>query len=110
LVPAGQVEPVMATVIAEARAQTSALVQLPAGEGVVLETVPDAPWPRAVALAPTPQSVVSERIAELAPQMLLAGDGGAAFAAILRDAGVEFDLAHAVAWLVELRGATSYGY
>ena len=45
LVPAGQVEPVMATVIAEAPAQTSALVQLPAGEGVVLETVPEAPWP-----------------------------------------------------------------
>ncbi|MGO8958196.1 MAG: hypothetical protein ACLQFR_12620 [Streptosporangiaceae bacterium] len=42
--PAGQVEPVMATVIAEARAQTSALVHLPAGEGVMLETVPDAPW------------------------------------------------------------------
>ena len=48
-------------------------------------------------LAPTPQSVVSECIAELAPQMLLAGDGGAAFAAILRDAAVEFDLAHALA-------------
>ncbi len=48
-------------------------------------------------LAPAPQSVVSEGIAELAPQMLLAGDGGAAFAAILRDAGVEFGLAHALA-------------
>jgi hypothetical protein len=154
LVPAGQIEPTMSAVIAEARARTCGLVELPAGEGVVLETVPDAPWlgynfylgdlrgrvvvnialpmsaiellmlalhetypghqaeraskehllvrgqgmlEETLVLAPTPQSVVSEGTAELAPQMLLEGDGGPAFAAILRDAGVEFDLAHALA-------------
>jgi hypothetical protein len=58
------------------------------GQGLLEETL---------VLAPTPQSVVSEGIAELAPQVLLEGDGGNAFAAILRDAGVEFDLAHAIA-------------
>jgi hypothetical protein len=154
LVPTEQVEPVMAAVIAEARAQTCDLVELPAGEGVVLEIVRDAPWlgynfylgqlrgrvavnvelpmsaielltltlhetypghqaeraskehllvrgrgmaEETLVLAPTPQSLVSEGIAELAPELLLAGEGGAAFAAIVRGVGVKLDLAHALA-------------
>jgi hypothetical protein len=44
---------------------------------------------------PTPQSLVSEGIATLAPEVLLDGDGGAALAAIVHDAGIELDLAHA---------------
>ena len=48
-----------------------------------------------IVLVPTPQSLVSEGIATLAPDVLLEGDGGAALAAIVRDAGIEFDLAHA---------------
>ena len=45
-------------------------------------------------LVPTPQSLVSEGIAELAPQILLEGDGGETLAAVVHDAGIEFDLPH----------------
>jgi hypothetical protein len=48
-------------------------------------------------MVPTPQSLLAEGIAELAPELLLAGEGGAALAAIVRDAGAEFDLAHSLA-------------
>jgi hypothetical protein len=48
-------------------------------------------------LVPTPQSLVSEGIATLAPSLLLEGDGGAALAAVVHDAGIELDLAHALA-------------
>jgi len=48
-------------------------------------------------LVPTPQTLVSEGIAKLAPEMLLEGEGGAPLAAVISDAGVEFDLAHALA-------------
>jgi hypothetical protein len=48
-------------------------------------------------LVPAPQSLVSEGIAELAPAVLLEGDGGAALAAVMQDAGIELDLAHALA-------------
>jgi hypothetical protein len=58
------------------------------GQGLLEETL---------ALVPTPQSLVSEGIAELAPSVLLEGDGGAALAAVVSDAGVELDLAHALA-------------
>ena len=51
----------------------------------------------AIVLVPTPQSLVSEGIAKLAPSLLLEGDGGAALAAVVRDAGIELDLAHALA-------------
>ena len=121
----------------EARAWTRCLVELPAGEGVVLEIVRDEPWlafnyylgdlrsriavnvdlptsalellrltihetypghhaersskehmlvrdrgllEETLVLVPTPQSLVSEGIAERAPNMLLEGDGGAALA------------------------------
>ena len=47
-------------------------------------------------LVPTPQSLVSEGIATLAPLLMLEGDGGPAFEAIVRDAGIDFDLAHAL--------------
>jgi hypothetical protein len=50
-----------------------------------------------IVLSPTPQSVVTEGIAKLAPPMLLEGDGGPAFAAIVHDAGIELDLAQALA-------------
>jgi hypothetical protein len=58
------------------------------GRGLLEETL---------VLVPTPQSLVSEGIARLAPSVLLESDGGAALAAVLHDAGVEFDLAHALA-------------
>ena len=46
-------------------------------------------------LVPTPQSLVSEGIARLAPSLLLEGDGGPELSAVMHDAGIEFDLAHA---------------
>ena len=58
------------------------------GQGLLEETL---------VLAPTPQSLVSEGIATLAPTVLLEGDGGAALAAIVHDAGIDLDLAHALA-------------
>jgi hypothetical protein len=154
LVPADQLERLMAAVIDEARAQTARLLELPDGEGVALEVVRDKSWwascdylgelrsrialnvdlpmtavqlliltlhetypghhtercskehvlvrgrgllEETVVLAPTPQTVVTEGIAKLAPSVLLEGNGGAAFAAVVRDAGVELDLAHALA-------------
>jgi hypothetical protein len=48
-------------------------------------------------LSPTPQSLVTEGIAVLAPYMLLEGDGGAALAGVLHGAGIELDLPHALA-------------
>jgi hypothetical protein len=48
-------------------------------------------------LVPTPQSIVSEGIAGLAPSLVLESEGGAAVAAAARAAGVEPDLAHALA-------------
>jgi hypothetical protein len=50
-----------------------------------------------IVMVPTPQSVVAEGIAGLAPYVLLEGDGGAALGALTHDAGVELDLAHALA-------------
>jgi hypothetical protein len=154
LVPADQLERLMAAVIDEARAQTARLLELPDGEDVALEIVRDKSWwascdylgelrsrvslnvdlpmtavqlliltlhetypghhtercskehllvrgrgllEETVVLAPTPQTVVTEGIAKLAPSVLLEGDGGAALAAVLRDAGIELDLAHALA-------------
>jgi hypothetical protein len=58
------------------------------GDGLLEETI---------VLVPAPQSLVSEGIAELAPTLLLEGEGGAALAAVLLDAGIELDLAHALA-------------
>ena len=48
-------------------------------------------------LVPTPQSLVSEGIAKLAPSLLLEGEGGPALAAVVHDAGIELDLTHALA-------------
>ena len=58
------------------------------GRGLLEETL---------VLAPTPQSLVSEGIAELAPTALLEGDRSGVFAAVLQNAGIELDLAHALA-------------
>ncbi len=58
------------------------------GRGLLEETL---------VLSPTPQMLVTEGIAKLAPSVLLGGDGGRALAAVVHDAGVEFDLAHALA-------------
>jgi hypothetical protein len=153
-VPPEQVERTIAAVIAEARAWTRGLVELPDGEGVVLEIVRDKPWmascdylgdlrsriavnvdlplsaiellilashetypghhtercckehllvrgrgllEETLVLVPTPQSLVSEGIGKLAPEVLLEGDSGAALAAVMHDAGIELDLAHALA-------------
>ena len=154
LVPTEQIERTIAAVIEEARSWTRSLVELPAGEGVVLEIVRDKPWlascvylgdlrshiavnvdlpmsaiellilaihetypghhaercckdqllvrgrgllEETLVLVPTPQSLVAEGIAKVAPTMLLEGDGGAALAAVIHDAGIALDLAHAVA-------------
>jgi hypothetical protein len=51
----------------------------------------------ALVLAPTPQSLVTEGIGRLAPEVLLEGESGAALAAVVHDAAIEFDLAHALA-------------
>ncbi|HEX7995388.1 MAG TPA: hypothetical protein VF506_15810 [Streptosporangiaceae bacterium] len=48
-------------------------------------------------LAFSPQSVISEGIARLAPQILLEGDEGAVFADLVREAGVQIDLDHTLA-------------
>jgi hypothetical protein len=58
------------------------------GRGLLEETL---------VLSPTPQSLITEGIAVLAPYMLLEGDGGAALAAVVHDAGLNLDLTHAVA-------------
>jgi hypothetical protein len=154
LVPADQIERLIATVIEEARAWTSRLVDLPDGESVAVEIVRDEPWmafclylgglrsrisvnvdlplsaiellalaihetypghhaERAVkeellvrgrglleetlVLVPTPQSLVSEGIAVLAPEMLLGSTDAPALAAVMHAGGIEFDLAHAFA-------------
>ena len=48
-------------------------------------------------LMPTPQSLVSEGIAELGPELLLASEGAERLTAVLAGAGIELDLAHALA-------------
>jgi hypothetical protein len=58
------------------------------GRGLLEETL---------VLVPTPQMLVTEGIAELAPQVLLEGDGGASLATVIHDAGIELDLAHSLA-------------
>ncbi|MGH2800601.1 MAG: hypothetical protein ACRDM0_23620 [Thermoleophilaceae bacterium] len=64
------------------------------GRGLLEETL---------VLVPTRQSLVSEGIPELAPFVLLEGDGGTALAAVTHDAGIDLDLAHALP--VERAGA-----
>jgi hypothetical protein len=153
-VPPQQLEHTLAAVIEEARAWTRGLVELPDGEGVVLEIVHDKPWlafcgyrgdfrstievnvdlpisgfeavvlashetypghhvercckedalvhgrgllEETIVMVPTPQSLVSEGIAGLAPHMLLDGDGGETIAAVTRSAGIELDVGHALA-------------
>jgi hypothetical protein len=153
-VPAERIERTLAAVIEEARAWTRGLVELPAGEEIVLEIVRDKPWwafcgylgnlrsriavnvdlpmsalellvlalhetypghhvercskeyllvrrrgllEETLVLVPTPQSLVSEGIAKLAPSVLLEGDGGGALAAVMHDGGIELDLEHALA-------------
>jgi hypothetical protein len=154
VVPNERLEAVMTAVIEAARAETGELVDLPAGEGIVLELVRDQPWiayndylgdlrgrisvnvdipnspiellhltlhetypghqaersckeellvrgrglvEETIVLSPTPQSLVSEGIAELAADLLLEGESGEALATVLHDMGIEFDLARAFA-------------
>lgn len=52
---------------------------------------------KTLVLIPTPQSVVSEGIAVLAPSMVFESDGGGTIDAVLDDAGIHVDLAHALA-------------
>jgi hypothetical protein len=58
------------------------------GRGLLEETL---------VLTPTPQSLVTEGIGKLGPELLLEGEGGTVLAAILLDAGIDLDLAHALA-------------
>ena len=149
-----ELDRVVTAVIAEARAWTARVVDLPAGEGVEVEIVQDKPWggfcyylgdlqsrielnadlPRSadevvhlalhetypghhaercvkeqvlvreggrleetIVLVPTPQSLIAEGIAELAPALLLGGDGGAALAEVVQAAGLDFDLGRVLA-------------
>jgi len=58
------------------------------GRGLLEETL---------VMSPTPQTLVTEGIGKLAPSVLLEGDAGRALAAVMHDAGVELDIAHALA-------------
>jgi hypothetical protein len=58
------------------------------GRGLLEETL---------VVVPTPQSIVAEGIAVLAPGMVLESEGGQALAAIIRDAGIAFHLTHMLA-------------
>ena len=58
------------------------------GRGLLEETL---------VLVPTPQSLVSEGIASIAPELLLESEAGAALAALVQEAGVELDLEEALA-------------
>ena len=66
--------------------RTTKDVALVRGRGLLEETI---------VLVPTPQSLIAEGIATLAPEILLDGEGGPALAGIVRDSGTDFDLAHA---------------
>jgi hypothetical protein len=68
---------------AERAAKEQLLVQR---QGLLEETI---------VMVPTPQSVVSEGIASLAPDLLLDGEGAHALAEVTREAGVELDVEHA---------------
>ena len=48
-------------------------------------------------MSPSPRTLVTEGIAKLAPSVLLEGDAGPGLASIVGDAGIELDLAHALA-------------
>jgi hypothetical protein len=153
-VPAERIERMVAAGIAEARAWTRGLVELPEGEGVDLEVVRDEPWwafcfylgglrsriqvnldipmsafdllvlamhetypghhaeralkdetlvqgrgllEETIVMVPTPQSVVAEGIAVLAPGMVFDGGGGPALTDVVREAGIDLDLGHALA-------------
>jgi hypothetical protein len=50
-----------------------------------------------IVLVPTPQSLIAEGIARIAPTLLLDGEGAAELETVIRHAGVDFDLAHALA-------------
>jgi hypothetical protein len=151
VVPADTIEPLMAAVLEEARAQTRDLVGLPEGETIEVEFVRATPWmgyheylcdlhgrisfnvdrPRSalslihlalheaypghqaerchkevalirerglveetIAMVTVPQGVVSEGLAELAVELMLDGGAGAALQQVVRDHGIELDLAH----------------
>jgi hypothetical protein len=64
------------------------------GRGLLEETI---------VLVPTPQSLIAEGIAGLAPDLVLDADGGAALAAVAHRAGIELDPEHTLA--VERAGA-----
>jgi hypothetical protein len=51
----------------------------------------------ALVLSPTPQSLVTEGIGKVAPDLLLESEGGGVLADLMRDAGLELGLAHALA-------------
>lgn len=150
LVPADTIEPLMAAVLEEARAQTRHLVGLPEGETIDVEFVRDTSWmgyheyvgdlhgrisinvdrPRSalslihlalheaypghqaerchkevalireqglveetIAMVTVPQGVVSEGLAELSVELMLDGGAGAALQQVVRDHGIELDLA-----------------
>jgi hypothetical protein len=50
-----------------------------------------------IVLVPTPQSLIAEGIAELAPALLLGGDAGAELAEVVNDTGLDLDLGRMLA-------------
>jgi hypothetical protein len=57
------------------------------GQGLLEQTI---------TLVPTPQSLIAEGIATVAPRILLEGEGGGALASLTHAAGVDLDLSHAL--------------
>jgi hypothetical protein len=58
----------------------------------------EGPLEETIVLVPTPQSLISEGIAEAAPLLLLESDAGRSLAAAIRnEAAIDFDLDHALA-------------
>jgi hypothetical protein len=154
MVPPERIAPLLASVIAEARAWTSRLIEFPAGESISLETVHGKPWmgfleyvddlhgnvyvnidmpksamellhlalhetypgyqaervakedllvnrsgllEESIVMVASPQSLITERIAEVAPHLVLNSKTGPGFARIFHDAGIPLDLEHAIA-------------
>ena len=50
-----------------------------------------------IVMVPTPQSLVSEGIAELGAELIMQSDGAARLTGVLSEAGIELDLPHALA-------------
>jgi hypothetical protein len=153
-VPSDRLEQTLVATIEVARKFTRDLVELPEGEGVIVDNARDVAWmayckyggnlqsrvsvnvdrtlsavevltiathesypghhtersckeqllvrnsqllEESIVLIPTPQSLISEGIGQVALNVVIQCEGGTALEAVINDAGIEFDLAHALA-------------